>query len=177
MKFSKKRRTPFGLNTTSTADISFVLLIFFLVTTSMDTDKGLSRQLPPMEQQQPEQPETEVDKRDILTFTLAANGQLLADQHPIDPAEVADRVLGFVKERGKAHLIMLNVDNAATYDAYFQLQNAIVAAYRQWRDAMARQRYHNAYARCTDEQRAELREACPQRIMEDYGDGKEATRP
>ena len=42
----KKRKVP-GLNASSTADISFILLIFFLVTTSMDTDSGLARRLPP----------------------------------------------------------------------------------------------------------------------------------
>ena len=50
----KQHETP-GLNTTSTADISFMLLIFFLVTTSMDVDKGLLRQLPSPEPQKKEQ--------------------------------------------------------------------------------------------------------------------------
>ena len=45
--FRRRKRDIPGLNTTSTADISFMLLIFFLVTSSMDTDKGLPRQLPP----------------------------------------------------------------------------------------------------------------------------------
>ena len=40
------------LNTSSTADISFMLLIFFLVTSSMDTDKGLLRQLPPLQEEE-----------------------------------------------------------------------------------------------------------------------------
>ena len=47
--FARRRRTVPQLNATSTADISFMLLIFFLVTTSMDLDKGLSRKLPPVE--------------------------------------------------------------------------------------------------------------------------------
>ena len=42
----KKRKTP-GINGSSSADIAFMLLIFFLITTSMDTDKGLARRLPP----------------------------------------------------------------------------------------------------------------------------------
>lgn len=45
----RRHRVP-ALNTASTADISFMLLIFFLVTTSMDVDKGITRQLPPVEQ-------------------------------------------------------------------------------------------------------------------------------
>ena len=50
--FAKRRHQVPGLNTTSTADISFMLLIFFLVTTNMDVDKGLTRQLPPADKQE-----------------------------------------------------------------------------------------------------------------------------
>ena len=55
MNFHHRRRSVPQLNTTSTADISFMLLIFFLVTTNMDVDKGITRQLPPQGQQQSEQ--------------------------------------------------------------------------------------------------------------------------
>ena len=58
------------LNTSSTADISFMLLIFFLVTSSMDTDKGLLRQLPPPPQEQ--QPPQDVRKDHVLQITLDA---------------------------------------------------------------------------------------------------------
>lgn len=47
--FARRKRTVPQLNATSTADISFMLLIFFLVTTSMDLDKGLGKKLPPVE--------------------------------------------------------------------------------------------------------------------------------
>lgn len=60
IKRNKRRLVP-SLNTTSTADISFMLLIFFLVTTSMDLDKGLRRVLPPVDNQQQQQ-ETNIDK-------------------------------------------------------------------------------------------------------------------
>ena len=65
MMFRKRNRRVRGLNTTSTADISFMLLIFFLVASSMDIDKGLTRQLPPMEAKQ-EQKAAEVDKKKLL---------------------------------------------------------------------------------------------------------------
>ena len=50
--FRWKHRDVPELNTTSTADISFMLLVFFLVTSSMDTDKGLGRKLAPLDEQQ-----------------------------------------------------------------------------------------------------------------------------
>ena len=52
MNFRRRNREVPELNTTSTADISFMLLVFFLVTSSMDTDKGLGRTLSPMDEQQ-----------------------------------------------------------------------------------------------------------------------------
>lgn len=44
---AKRNRKVPGINASSTADIAFMLLIFFLITTSMDTDRGLARRLPP----------------------------------------------------------------------------------------------------------------------------------
>ena len=48
---AKKKRAVPGINSSSTADIAFMLLIFFLITTSMDTDRGLARRLPPPPEQ------------------------------------------------------------------------------------------------------------------------------
>lgn len=62
-----KRQVP-GVNTASTADISFMLLIFFLVTTSMDVDKGLFRLLPSPEPQKQLKTETIVDKKTLLSL-------------------------------------------------------------------------------------------------------------
>ena len=70
----KQHETP-GLNTTSTADISFMLLIFFLVTTSMDVDKGLLRQLPSPEPQKKEQQQSVVDKANLMALRLTAGGR------------------------------------------------------------------------------------------------------
>ena len=72
----KQHETP-GLNTTSTADISFMLLIFFLVTTSMDVDKGLLRQLPSPEPQKKEQQQSVVDKANLMELRLTAGDTLL----------------------------------------------------------------------------------------------------
>lgn len=71
----KQHETP-GLNTTSTADISFMLLIFFLVTTSMDVDKGLLRQLPSPEPQKKEQQQSVVDKANLMALCLTAGDTL-----------------------------------------------------------------------------------------------------
>ena len=71
-----------GLNTTSTADISFMLLIFFLVTSSMDTDWGLPRQLPPPDDLTKEE-ELVVKQRNALCLKLDANNQLTCNDEPM----------------------------------------------------------------------------------------------
>ena len=71
MLIRRNRHRVLSLNTASTADISFMLLIFFLVTTSMDTDKGLQRELPPAETKT-EQQQTAVDKNLLLQLKISA---------------------------------------------------------------------------------------------------------
>lgn len=78
MMFGHKKRFIPELNTTSTADISFMLLIFFLVTSSMDVDKGLTRQLPPFTKQ--EQQESVVSKKNLMKITITADNRTLIDE-------------------------------------------------------------------------------------------------
>ena len=77
----QKHRVP-ALNTTSTADISFMLLIFFLVASSMDVEKGLTRQLPPADNQQ-KQEESAVNKNRLMTIKISAQNELLIDDIPM----------------------------------------------------------------------------------------------
>ncbi len=164
--FTRRRRTAFGLNTTSTADISFVLLIFFLVTTSMDQNRGLVRQLPPMEQ--PDQTPAEVDTRDVLTFTLMADGRVVINGRTIAPKEITPLVEQHVQQRGPRHIIAIDISPDAEYQSYFTLQNNIVEAYRNLRNAEARRRYGKSMGACSEDERQQVRLACPQRIVENY---------
>ena len=74
-----KRKVP-DINSSSTADIAFLLLIFFLITTSMDTDRGLARRLPPPpEQDQKNDDSDKVKERNVMTVFLNMNDQLMAN--------------------------------------------------------------------------------------------------
>ena len=117
-----------SLNTSSTADISFMLLIFFLVTSSMDAGKGLNRQLPPPPQEQ-EQVADILDS-DIITVTLNAENQLRLNGETIGLQQLQKQVREFAAVNPKHRVVALKVAPTATYDAYFQLQNAIVTAYK-----------------------------------------------
>ena len=175
------------LNTTSTADISFMLLIFFLVTSSMDTDKGLTSQLPPPEDTT-EQQEQEVKKRNVLELRLDADDVLTCNGEVISNNELTKRVEDFVanvndaadlpekSERevhlmGKCrvsdrHIITIEADRQTTYNAYFEMQNAIARGYNNLRDRLARNRFGHAYAICSQEERDAVAMVYPKRISE-----------
>lgn len=193
MMFTHKKRKVPELNTTSTADISFMLLILFLVTTSMDVDKGLSRQLPPPTPPKQENVQTNVDGRNVLKLKLAADDRLTVNDKSADIRQLRSRVMAFVDnsknlpdmpERicknipglGKCyvtdrHIIQITVDRNASYDAYFQLQNEVVAAYNTLRDGLAMRSFHHAYAFCSDKEKDAVKAYYPQRISEVYDAG------
>jgi len=183
----KRNRVP-KLNTTATADISFMLLIFFLVTSSMDSDKGLQRQLPPPQQEEVVT-EIKVKERNVLRINIDAHDHLTCNDEPITHDALTERIRTFVanKERKEdlpemstrevnyfglcevsdRHILLLQVDRETSYDAYFQLQNAIVRAYNQLRDEIAQQQFHKSLTNCTPNERAAINMVYPQRISEE----------
>lgn len=162
----KQRETP-GLNTTSTADISFMLLIFFLVTTSMDVDKGLLRQLPSPEPQKKEQ-QTVVDKANLMALRLTAGDTLLVNGKPMQVSQLKEETIRFVHRLGKKHLISIESDRDADYNLYFLMQNQLMEAYSQLRNETAQKKYHRDYALLNNDQKEQVRNICPQRITESY---------
>ncbi|MBR1449604.1 MAG: biopolymer transporter ExbD [Prevotella sp.] len=185
--FARRRRDIPELNTTSTADISFMLLIFFLVTSSMDTDKGLARQLPPPDNPMEEQ-DLVVKRRNVMQLHLDAQNRLTCNGEPITAADLTLSVADFVDNTaqdpekpemsqrevhllGKClvsdrHVIFIEVDPQATYDAYFAMQNAIVAGYARLRGALAQQRFGHPWEQCSLEERDAISMVFPQRISE-----------
>jgi biopolymer transport protein ExbD len=165
--FRRSKHTVPGLNTTSTADISFMLLIFFLVASSMDVDKGLSRQLPPAENNQ-KQDETSVDKSKLMTLKITAENKLLVNDKPMDLKKLQQRLEIFIVSRGRNHLISIDASPESDYDVYFHVQNSLVAAYNKWRNSVARKKYGRDYNKLSSDQRDAIRDICPQRIAETY---------
>lgn len=163
----KQHKTP-GLNTTSTADISFMLLIFFLVTTSMDVDKGLLRQLPSPEPQKKEQQQSVVDKANLMELRLTAGDTLLVNGKPMQVSLLKEETIRFVHRLGKKHLISIESDRDADYNLYFQMQNQLMEAYCQLRNETAQKKYHRDYALLNNDQKEQVRNICPQRITESY---------
>ena len=161
-----KRKVP-GLNTSSTADISFMLLILFLVTTSMEVDEGLERTLPPIEKKQKEI-QSMVDERLVLRFHIFSDNKLRLNNKPITLATIRKTVENFVASKGKQHIIQIQADRKASYNTYFSLQNEIVAAYNDLRNKRAEQLYGKLYQLCSVEQQEQIADEIPQRISEVY---------
>ena len=175
MIIKKKRYETPGLNTTSTADISFMLLIFFLVTTSMDVDKGLMRQLPAAEPQKKEVQESVVDKGTLMSLHVMAHDTLLMNNRPIKVATLKNEVLQFVKRLGKRHLISIESDRDADYNLYFQMQNELMEAYGELRNEYAQKSFGKPYSALNSMQKEKVRKACPQRITESYANAEVQT--
>ena len=172
MFIRRKHREVPELNTTSTADISFMLLVFFLVTSSMDSDKGLGRKMAPLDEQQQEQ--QDIHRSDMLQIRIDANDSLFCDDKTVTLAQLQQQVESFVASRQTdRHIIAVETDKKTSYNAYFEMQNAVVAAYASLRDKMARQQYGHAFSHCTKEERDVIVQRYPQRISEGMPKGGE----
>lgn len=143
-----------------------MLLIFFLVTTNMDIDKGLQRQLSPTGKN--EMQESFVEKGTTMQLVINADNQLLLDGKPFPVNRLRAEVENFVQRVGKRHLITVKVDLASDYDTYFGMQNELMAAYRVLRDRTALHLFGRDYAALSQTQRDKVKDACPQRIAEQY---------
>ena len=153
------------LNTTSTADISFMLLVFFLVTSSMYADKGLGRKLSPMDEQKQEQ--RDINRSNVLEVKIDASDVLYCDDKVVTHEELQQQVEQFVASRQTdQHVIAVETDSKTSYNAYFEMQNTIVRAYRELRDKMARQQYGHSFAQCSDAERDAIKARYPQKISE-----------
>ncbi|MDY4410669.1 MAG: biopolymer transporter ExbD [Prevotella sp.] len=163
----RKHRVP-GLNTTSTADISFMLLIFFLVTTNMDVDKGLSRQLPPVNKEENQQ--SFAEKGTTMALKITPDNKLIVNDKQQPIKGLRNQVISFVERVGKRHLITVEADPQSDYNTYFHLQNELVAAYRVLRNQTAQRLYHRNFAALSPQQKDHVRDVCPQHIAEQYHD-------
>ena len=145
-----------------------MLLVFFLVTSSMDSDKGLGRKLAPIDEQQQEQ--VDVNRSDVLQIRLDERDSLFCDDQPVTLMQLQQQVESFVASRQiDRYIIAVQTARTTTYDAYFEMQNAVVAAYRELREKMAQQRYGRPFSQCTEAEREVIRQRYPQRISEGMG--------
>ncbi|HNR67270.1 MAG TPA: biopolymer transporter ExbD [bacterium] len=114
MALKRDRKVPVEPPTSSLADIAFLLLVFFLVTTTVDVDKGLSLSLPEKGQV------TEVRKKNIANLLINATGQVMLNEEPIELNMVRERARLMMQENP---LIIFSVktDQKTKYDVYIDV--------------------------------------------------------
>ena len=192
-----KRKVP-DINSSSTADIAFLLLIFFLITTSMDTDKGLARRLPPPPENIEQDKEDKVKQRNVLQVFLNMYDQLMVNGEVINVIQLKEKAKEFIQNKADSenlpelvskevefsgpimvtekHVISLQNDRSSSYQAYIKVQNELVAAYNELRNELAEQKFGKKYSELDEEQQKAIREIYPQKISEaepkKYGEKK-----
>ena len=180
------KSTP-SLNTTSSADIAFLLLIFFLVSTTMDVDKGIQRRLPPMPDESQKQQDVKVNRRNIVVVRINAQDRILAGGEPMDVTQVKAKIKEFITNPANSEslpekemkdiegfgqyavskgVVSLQNDRGTSYSAYLRVQNEIVKAFNEIRDEFAMINYGSKYADLDEEKQKIVREAIPQSISE-----------
>ena len=160
-----KRRLP-EINAASMADIAFQLLIFFIISTTMDTDKGLFRKLPPMPENN-EIEQQEVKDRNVFVVLVNRDNQLLVENQPTDIRQLRDKAKEFIANPNndpnlpekvmtqvpyfgmvpitKFHVISLQTDRGTSYKTYLAVQNELTGAYDELRNELSLRKFHVKY--------------------------------
>ena len=183
---ARKKRSMPGINSSSTADIAFMLLIFFLTTTSMDTDKGLARRLPPPPDPNVKQnDDLKVKVRNVLQVRINKDNQLMVGSEYLEVSQLRAKAKEFIANPNddpdmpekhvvnipllggdcmvtKNHVISVTNDVGTGYQAYIDVQNELVAAYNELRNEKAKEAFGKSYAECSEEEQKAIREFHPQ---------------
>ncbi len=181
-----KKKTP-AINSSSTADIAFLLLCYFLMTTTMGSQTGLSRRLPPMPDKNQKVEDQKVNRRNIIVVKINSSDRLLAGSEPIDVSQLKDKIKEFLtnpadnpnlpeKELQEINLIgnwpvskgviSLQNDRGTSYQAYIAVQNELVKAVNELRDECTKQKFGKKFALLDEDQQAAVKKAVPQNISE-----------
>ena len=179
------------INAGSMADIAFLLLIFFLVATTMNVDTGLVRVLPPMPVPHVKQEDIKVKERNLFPVLVAGNGTIMAKGEQIDIRRLKDKAKEFVlnplddenlpeKEVKELELpdgsmwaypisqgvISLQTTRDTNYQVYIMVQNELTRAFNEIRDEVAMRKFGANFADLNEDQRNVVTKAVPLKISE-----------
>ncbi|MFA5737168.1 MAG: biopolymer transporter ExbD [Bacteroidales bacterium] len=175
------------INAGSMADIAFLLLIFFLMTTSMDVDSGIQRRLPPMPDANQKVEAEQINKRNIIVVLVNKSDRLFAGGQSMDVSMLKDKIKEFLmnpanlpnmpEKREKEiegfgpymvsrGVVSLTNDRGTSYNAYIQVQNEIVKAFNELRDEFALQQWGKKYSTLDEDQQRIVRDIIPQSLSE-----------
>jgi biopolymer transport protein ExbD len=165
------------------ADIAFLLLIFFLVTTTIETDSGLDRMLPPIE---PPDTDVVIKQKNIFTVNINKNGQLLVEEELLSLQQLRQAAIDFLDNGGDGTcnyckgrkdasssdnptkaIISLKNDRETKYATYITVQNELVGAYNDLRNREAQRLFGRDF---TDMEAEFLNPETPSSVRDDLKD-------
>jgi biopolymer transport protein ExbD len=178
------------INASSMADIAFLLLIFFLVATTMNVDTGITRLLPPIPPEEQSE-DLKVKVRNLLPILVNNQDAIQVMDMPTHITQLSDAVKVFVTNAADAEnmpekemkaiempdgstwnymtskgVVSLQSTTGASYDIYVQVQNELTRAFRELREDAARVKFGRAYTELSPEEQKAVNEAVPQAISE-----------
>ncbi len=169
---AKSKRSIPEINAGSMADIAFLLLIFFLITTTMANDQGILNILPPKIVGEP----PVIKERNVLKILVNANDQILVeDKIYMNLDDLAEYTEKFIMNNGvdenlsvspAAAVISLKNDRGTSYNAYIKVQNELRKAFNKLRNQLSQDRYGANFDALPESKQDKIIEALPQRISE-----------
>jgi len=171
----------------SLADIAFLLLIFFMVTTTMDVDSGLERRLPPLAPEQEKDDSPPIKERNVFIVLVNKDNQLLVEGEWMQVAQLREKAKEFMANPNNLEnlpekdikeipffgqvevskgVISLQNDLGTQYGTYLEVQNELVGAINELRDEVSLSQFGKRYNNLKKEEQDAVREVFPQRISE-----------
>lgn len=178
------RKTP-EVNASSTADIAFLLLIFFLVATTMDIDSGLNRVLPPWSEQQGEAPD--IKERNLMLVHVNKYDQIAMQGEVVTVSQLKDKAKEWVLNRNNDKnlpekkkenieligayevsqgVISLQNDRGTSYEMYIKVQNELTRAFNEIRNELSKAHFGRNFDELEKVQQDAIAKAVPMKISE-----------
>ena len=182
---ARSKKTP-GLNASSMADIAFLMLIFFLMTSTMNVDTGIMRILPPPLPEDIEVPD--INKRNIMNVLISSQDRLLVNRKPGDIKTLKNDVIEFMsihpndpnypevtskdvpllgKVPTSKGIISLKNDRGTSYEMYIKVQDELASAFKELRNKLSMEHFGKKYSDLVDEEQINaIEKALPVRVSE-----------
>lgn len=168
----KRGRESADIDGSSLADIAFLLLIFFLVVTTIDVDTGIGLILPPIPDDIEPPP---VRERNLMNILVNAQGMVLINEQPAAIANVREQIKRFVDNNGvdpelsespDDAIVSIKTDRRTPYNVYIDMLDEVMGAYEELRHAASMERFGVPFSSLEQgsERRAEIQEMYPKKI-------------
>jgi biopolymer transport protein ExbD len=183
-------------NATSSADIAFILLLFFLISGSLSSKTGIYRRLLPDTSEAKLKKKIDIEKRNFVVFSIDENNAIFMENEPVKLYEIRDIAKKFIANPENSDylpekkeieipelglvpvtphaVINFEISRKASYQTYISVLGELTAAYDDLRNELANKRFDKSFERLSEDQQAAIREAYPLRISEKELPGKEA---